>query len=409
MILAHWLKSLVRRRGNLASVPVAVGRRRRQRLLFSAAAESLETRTLLAATGPELIEVFANNDGSLGQGARIDLRTQQNPNYAEAPREITLRFSEGQSIDPSTLGAITVLRSNHDGDFNDTDNITVTPGFVSVGTRPNEVVIRFANTLPDDTYQILVRGTGSNPLRNSTGQAYGGGRNESVVFRLDLAPQVEGVVALPILRDRAIRITNPSAIRDGDRIAIQSGGAVLSLEFDRNGVVTPGAIGVALTASETVTSVRDKVIAAFNSITRPPGDTGTLGRFDVIAFPADSANDTIALQGNSFSPMVRFVYTDATGMAFSGATAPAMFQFDGGLRQSNDRIVVYFTPTDNLDLTLAENVAYYRVVNSANRYDSVAHARDLSEKLRRKRQHRQYCRVVLRQWPDIACGNDQHL
>lgn len=79
-------------------------------------------------------------------------------------------------------------------------DITVEPGYVGLGSSPREVVFRFAEPLPDDTYQISILGNGPDALLNVDGEAFGDGVNESLSFTLDLGPQVLAVVPEPMRR-----------------------------------------------------------------------------------------------------------------------------------------------------------------------------------------------------------------
>ena len=80
------------------------------------------------------------------------------------------------------------------------NDIVVEPGFVGLGDSPNEVVFRFAERLPDDTYQIDIFGSGINALANVDGEQFNDGENFGKQFRVNLAPQVVAVVPEPIRR-----------------------------------------------------------------------------------------------------------------------------------------------------------------------------------------------------------------
>jgi len=83
------------------------------------------------------------------------------------------------------------------------DDIVVNPGYVGIGNSPNEVVFRFAETLPQDTYQIDIFGSGALALTNVDGEAFNDGLNASRRFTLNLGPQVLAVVPEPIRRTSA--------------------------------------------------------------------------------------------------------------------------------------------------------------------------------------------------------------
>jgi len=161
---------------------------------------------LLTVVGPILSGVQPS-DGDLlpldGSGVR-----------GIAPRELTFRFDENQQIDPDTLGGIRIIRSGLDGDFAN-GHVQVTPGYLGVGEAPeqNQVIVRFAESLPDDLYQIKLYGIDDTvqqitALRNTRGEAFGdltadgvdNGTNQVIRFELKLAPQVLAVVPQPITR-----------------------------------------------------------------------------------------------------------------------------------------------------------------------------------------------------------------
>lgn len=167
--------------------------------------ETLESRMLLAV-GPRLAGVQPNNS---------DLFSFDNPAAnvrSVAPRELTLRFDENQQIDPNTLAGVRVVRSGFDNVFGNGNDVVVPLGFVGVGKSPseNEIVIRFAESLPDDVYRVEVLGAGSTtPLANLAGEVYvprladgdGDPTKDTIQFELDLGPQVVAVVPQPVERN----------------------------------------------------------------------------------------------------------------------------------------------------------------------------------------------------------------
>ncbi|MEM8667655.1 MAG: GEVED domain-containing protein [Planctomycetota bacterium] len=80
-----------------------------------------------------------------------------------------------------------------------TDTV-VEPGFVGLGDTPHEVVFRFAEQLPQDTYQIEIFGSGPLALLNLEGEAFNDGVDFGTQFTLDNAPQVAAVVPAPVKR-----------------------------------------------------------------------------------------------------------------------------------------------------------------------------------------------------------------
>src|SRR5438552_950435 len=80
--------------------------------------ELLEDRRLLAQ-GPSLVSVIPTSG--------VFLHTNDTLNVA--PRDITFRFAQGNSIDPTSLAAgMQVVRSGSDHTFETADDVIVTPG-----------------------------------------------------------------------------------------------------------------------------------------------------------------------------------------------------------------------------------------------------------------------------------------
>ncbi|MFH1922588.1 MAG: hypothetical protein ABIP48_22220, partial [Planctomycetota bacterium] len=152
--------------------------------------EQFEQRALLAI-GPELGVVFPNTGGTLDAGEVLDV----------APRELLFRFTEGQTIDAGTLGGIEIERSGGDGTFTDANEVLVQYGWIGLADKPNEVIARFAETLPDDLYHINIIGSGATPLQNTDGDPFNDGVDVTIEFELDLGAQVISVVPQPVSRD----------------------------------------------------------------------------------------------------------------------------------------------------------------------------------------------------------------
>jgi hypothetical protein len=152
--------------------------------------ERLEDRRVMATTGPTLVNVLSN------YGPIADLAT-----VAIAPREITLRFAEGQAIDPATIASgVRITRDGLDGTLGSPDDVLIQPGYIGLSDTPREIIIRFADNLPNDVYQIQLVGTGAAPLLDTLGNAVNGGVDLDYKFSLDLGVQVVAIVPQPITR-----------------------------------------------------------------------------------------------------------------------------------------------------------------------------------------------------------------
>ncbi|MFO1062595.1 MAG: hypothetical protein U0892_01805 [Pirellulales bacterium] len=112
------------------------------------------------------------------------------------------------TVNPSSYSPVLLTQSN---------DAVVQPGNMLVGNAPNqnEVTVRFADSLPDDTYRVEVFGF-DDPVKGIVGLrnvASGGGqgdlfkptqsgtRQDTLDFRLDLGPQVTAVVPQPVVRN----------------------------------------------------------------------------------------------------------------------------------------------------------------------------------------------------------------
>ncbi len=155
---------------------------------------------MLTASGPlQLISVIPNQGSLITNGQTLNT----------APTQITLNFPVGESINPATLGAITITRAGGDAVIPSASNVAVTSvvvpnssdstGFRGLGATANEVVIRFDQALPSDLYDIHIAGTpGQLQLKDTLGNAFDGGSDQDIQFTLDLGAQVASVVPQPV-------------------------------------------------------------------------------------------------------------------------------------------------------------------------------------------------------------------
>ena len=160
--------------------------------------EQFEPRQMLAVS-PQLVSIIPN----AGDLLKLNGTEVRNEEF----RELTFRFDPTQTMDEVSAqnGGIRLVRSV-DGVFGNGNDIDITPtvtaknGFIGLGDRPNEIVVRFSDHLPDDVYQIRIVGAGSTPLRNTEQLPFNNGQDLTVRFELDLGPQIVAVVPQPITR-----------------------------------------------------------------------------------------------------------------------------------------------------------------------------------------------------------------
>ncbi|MDA7977064.1 MAG: hypothetical protein MPJ27_12985, partial [Pirellulales bacterium] len=155
--------------------------------------EGLEPRKMLAF---EYVASYIEAESPFHQAG--DVAT---PSLDISPQQVVLRFTPETQIDPASVsGGITVERSGRANDpFGATgsfQDVTVSPGAIVVDDAPNEnqVVIRFANSLPDDSYQITINGLTTLPDETGAVEQFNNGLSTTVPFRLSLGPNVVSVV-----------------------------------------------------------------------------------------------------------------------------------------------------------------------------------------------------------------------
>ena len=78
----------------------------------------------------------------------------------------------------------------------------IIPGFIGVNPdNTSQVIVRFAETLPDDIYSIDILGSGPNALANVDGEQFNSKKDKRIRFELDLGARVLAVVPQPVSRD----------------------------------------------------------------------------------------------------------------------------------------------------------------------------------------------------------------
>ena len=230
------------------------------------------------------------------------------------------------------------------------DDVTLTPGFVTVSdTNSNEVIYRFADTLPNDKYRLEVLGVAPGTLlRNIGNEVFSNGKDARLTFDLDLGAKITAVVPQPVLRDKTITVGSVANLRNGDRIFLTAGGTSAILELEDTTIgdgVLPGNIAVNFTNVMSANAIATAIAAAIP------------GALDV-SVPAVGAGSVVTLQGNAFNPGVRIVTSQLGALAIA----------DAGLTRRGSVIDVYFN-SDVLSTTggaggtnSATNPNFYQLV-----------------------------------------------
>ena len=310
------------------------------------------------AGGPRLLSV-APNSGNIFSFNNVNTIT-------EAPTELVFRFDGSNGLNLATVAnGIKLIRAGRDGAFGDANDQTITPGFLGFGDNNRIVVMRFATTLPDDLYRVVVIGADNGlpapltetAIRNTAGlrldnrlvdSTPADTTRDTVDFKLELGALVKAVVPQPVDRFATSTVTlsqtggsfvlevrqsdladNVTGTSVGLRL-VQGTGATTSASYDK----TTNRVTVSLaTAGDTVAGI----VAAINS-----GSNGLAGNFRASSAVGGTVN---ALDLNNTPRTISF--TNWT------------------LDPKRDQIRVYFN-NDDLLPSSATNPLFYQLILTAD-------------------------------------------
>ncbi len=309
--------------------------------------EQLEARQVLAF---DFVSAYPNSGAFLTEGAIVD----------QAPQQITIKFSPGAKVDPQSIATgISVIRSAN-GVLGDSGDIVVTPGSVTVDDFPNQnvVIVRFAETLPDDNYRLLITGAGPGGLRTlsqGTGipsERFRAGGSFQLDFRLDLGAQVASIVPQPVARPKLMTFaTDMTQYKDGDLLTVAIRGSRLTFEFDGNASVAAGNRAVSI-VGRTAAEITAEIALAITS-------SGVFGG-ELLSATTPQAT-RINLRGTTFTPVVSFT---RGGSVPAAAATPVTIADGAALTQARDKVAVYFNANDPLDPASAQNPRNYRLIET---------------------------------------------
>lgn len=115
----------------------------------------------------------------------------------DAAAVLTASFEQGNI--ETAIGGITPTYSPLT--LGGVSDVVVEPGYVGLGDSSREVVFRFNEPLPDDTYQIDILGSGPLALTNIESEAFNDGSDLTRRFSINLGPKVAAVVPEPVRRN----------------------------------------------------------------------------------------------------------------------------------------------------------------------------------------------------------------
>src|SRR5258708_4833141 len=267
---------------------------------FATAVEVCEARTLLS--GPQLVQVVPNVGTTINLAGTPANATVEN----QAPTQLVLTFSAGSAINAaSAQNAFTVTRAGGDATFGNGNDVAVPVGSVQVDpTNPNQVIVRFQDTLVNDVYQVQVAGT----LSSSTG-LFNGGQAQKFDFSVDFGSQVVSVVPQPVLRPATLSVVgtgaaNVNQVTNGDTFTISAGRAPVTFQFQKIGqplILKPGNVGILYNATDSAGTIAGDIATAINS-------QATSGKpLNGLLQPATAVGSSVQLNGTAYSPVVSVV------------------------------------------------------------------------------------------------------
>ena len=235
------------------------------------------------AGGPRLLSI-APNSGDIFSFNNVNTLT-------EAPTELVFRFDGASGISPATIaGGFKVVRANRDGVFGNGNDQVITPGYLNFGDNNKIIVMRFATTLPDDLYRVMVIGTdNATAVPAETAVKNTGGKTldvrtvdstptdltrDSIDFKLELGAQVVSVVPQPVDR---LASSTVSLVQSGASFVLQvhqgdttsnSAGTSVSLRLVQFGTTTTAAYDRAtnrITVSLATGATVNDVVTAINT------------------------------------------------------------------------------------------------------------------------------------------------
>ncbi|TVP99059.1 MAG: hypothetical protein EA381_10860 [Planctomycetaceae bacterium] len=195
-------------------------------------ANAADATSDLGTSGEVRVRFVSTQPGPEGRATRLVLERVNaggpaNPLILVSGNQVTVRINSTPGFQTTTAQLIDAINTNPDASqlvfavqeagspatilgnrpgfaqtllLTGANDILVEPGYIGLGDSPNEVVFRFADSLPDDKYQIDIFGNGPTVLANVLGEPFNDGVNFGKQFSLNLGPRVAAVVPEPIRR-----------------------------------------------------------------------------------------------------------------------------------------------------------------------------------------------------------------
>ncbi|MCY2986729.1 MAG: M36 family metallopeptidase [Planctomycetota bacterium] len=225
----------------------------------------------------------------------------------------------------------------------------ITPGYVGLGQTSSELLVRFAETLPDDVYRLEVFGTdyanlGIQALRSDTGVSFtpnqAGDDRDVIDFELNLAPQISSVVPQPVTR--RIQVSVKTLPADGNFQLIFQGERTSNLNvYDLQHPPVNG-------SSEQIIQAALEALGQIE-----PGEIQVTKSTDL------ALKNSLAWELSFFG---RYVNLPLSSLLSDESVVD--IRYLAKVSQAADQVLVYFNK-DDLAPASAENATFYRLVDTA--------------------------------------------
>lgn len=207
------------------------------------------------------IVVTQRDRGGAGQpivtvsGSRINVEVNSNERFPTTIQEFidALNASDSLSsslIDTRLVSGSSVIRMGRQPTtyspitLGGISEVEIVPGYIGLGDTNREVILRFAERLPQSRYRIDILGHGVRALKNTQGDVFNDGVSRSVQFELNLGARIESVVPQPVFRSANGTLTqqrnqidlyfNSDPLIDLNSIATVNGSTLANLQQIRN-------------------------------------------------------------------------------------------------------------------------------------------------------------------------------
>ncbi len=234
------------------------------------------------------------------------------------------------------------------------NDIEIQPGYIGIDDNSNEVILRFAETLPDDVYRVEIRGANSRAVAATD-------FNTNSQVRVQFAAVRTGASQNGIQFNFTKANLGPAA---GPVISVT--GNVIDVTLNSNGV-NPTTAQALVTALNSNTSTNVLIVASIlsgNGLTNISNPIITIN-FSPLTLSGGFGAPVLNAAGDAFNNGVdQAIQFELDLGAQIVAAVPQPIARNGVLTQNRNQVVVYFN-NDALNPASAQNPTFYQLIDTA--------------------------------------------